>query len=197
MMRTRLNLARQPFTNHRIFWVGVLTVFFISLWLFLYVSAEQSRVSAEADSLEGRIESLKRQAAAIKEQEARQSQQAQKVVITDDQRRQLAAARLLIGRRGLSWNRLIGDLEKLVPNDARITSIKIEEVFTEGQDALTAIEVKAAGKSSAVLTEMMTNVEKSGGPFSLSGQANQDSPNDRNEIPFTINLIYHSAGGGA
>jgi Tfp pilus assembly protein PilN len=195
MMRTHLNLSRQPFTNHRLFWVGVLVVSFISLWLFLYVSAERTRVSAEADSLQDRIESLKKQAQAIKQEDEKRSQQQQKVVITDEQRMQLASARLLIGRRSLSWNRLIGELEKLVPNDARITSIKIEEVFTEGQDALASIEVKAAGKGSAALTEMMTNVEKSGGPFMVSGQAGQDAPNERNEIPFTLNLIYRHGGG--
>jgi len=196
-MRTNLNLSRKPFTNHRIFWLGVLAVFFVSLWLFLYVTAERSRVSAEADSLQERIGSLEHQAQAVHEEEQRRSQQQQQVVITDDQRRQLASARLLMGRRNLSWNRVLGELEKLVPNDARITAIKIEEIYTAGQEVYAAVEVKAAGKSSAVLTEMMTNVQKSSGPFTLSGEAGQDAPNEKNEIPFTINLIYKLAGGGA
>jgi hypothetical protein len=175
----------------------VLAVFLISLWLFLYVTAERSRVSAEADALEERIESLKRQVEAIKAEDEKRSKQQETIVITDDQRRQLASARLLAERRGLSWNRLISDLEKLVPKDARITSIKIEEVYTAGHNAFAAVEVKAAGKSSGVMTEMMVNVQKSGGPFTLSGQAAQDAPNDRNEIPFTLNLYYQPGGGGA
>jgi 5'-3' exonuclease len=198
MMRTRLNLSRYPFTNRRLFWLGVAAVFFISLWLFLYISAERSRVSAEAE----RISSQMRQREELvnkarKDQEDRAKQQQPKTELTDQQRKELASARLLIGRRVLSMNKLIADIEDYVPPKTRITGIRIEEVYSAGQDAVAVVEVKAAGASYEEMKEMWTRIVNSGGPFTLNEPATQEAKNDKNELPYTEVARNEHAGQGA
>src|SRR5215211_2049115 len=104
-MRTDLNLSSRPFSNHRIFWIAVVAVFFISLWLLLWVSAEKSLVSAQADRLSRRItaqEEIVKQAEIDKQM---RSQSQVEVKLDDQQRMQLAAARQLVSRKSFSWNR--------------------------------------------------------------------------------------------
>ena len=54
-MRTSLNLSSRPFANHRLFWIAIAFVFFVSLWLGLWVNSEKSRVIAKADEVAGMV----------------------------------------------------------------------------------------------------------------------------------------------
>jgi predicted Holliday junction resolvase-like endonuclease len=195
-MRTYLNLSTRPFTNHRLFWIAVIAVFFVSLWLLLWISAERSLVSAQVERLNRRIsaqEELVKQA----ELDRQAREQAQPDVKLDDQQRmQLAAARQLISRRAFSWNRLIGDIEQYVPKDARILSLKVDEVSTAHLSESAIIEVKALGKTTAQMTEMMELIEKSGGLFVLD-QSGQDAATDSGEVPFSLKLLYSASRGSA
>jgi len=194
VMRTNLNLSSSPFTNHRLFWVGVAAVFFISLWLLLWVSAEKSLVAAKAEGFERRI-SVQEEIVKQKELERLARTQVQPDVKLDDQQRmQLAAARQLILRKAFSWNRLIGDIEEYIPNDARILSVKVDEVSSSQTGERATVEVKALGKTSAQMTEMMEALEKSGGLFAIL-QSGQDATSESGEVPFSLNLVYSPSRG--
>lgn len=187
-MRTRLNLSSRPFTNHRPFWIAITTVFFASLWFFLWVTAEQTQVSAKADSVQVRIESQKVLAEAAKAEREKKEREQRQVFITEQEAFQLASARMLILQKTFVWNRLIADLEQLVPHQVRISGIKVDAISpTDG--GVARVQVKALGATPEQMTEMMTNIEKSGGVF-VTVQADQESTSDSGETPFTLELTY-------
>ncbi len=116
------------------------------------------------------------------------------VVISEPDAIQLANARQLIARKAFKWNRLIGDIEGYVPNDTRILSIEVKDIVARGSLAA-SVQIKAAGRNSGQMTEMMEKLEKSGGLFSVV-QANQEATDDSGLIPFTLNLNYNAQRGG-
>jgi hypothetical protein len=197
MMRVNMNLSRRPFTNHRLFWIGVAVVFFFSLWFALWISAEKSVVSATANSIKQRIEAQEQNVEALKQEREQRKQAEQKTVLSQQEIMQLASARELIATRSFSWNRLISDFENHVPKDVRILSIKVEEVRGGPAGAVAYLEVKALGKSVAQMTEMLTSFERSGGLFLYrEAQITQEAAEETGEVPFTItNLPYDPSRG--
>lgn len=195
-MRTHINLSRQPFTNHRLLWIVLVAVYFIAFWLFLWMTDEKRVVIAKQIEVTQRIEGQKAAvAAAIEEQERRKREQ-QKIVLTEQQAMQLASARQLIQRKVFSWNKMIGDIEEYVPKNARIMSIKVEEIVNTTDEVMARVQVKALGTTPDELTAMMGNLEKSGGLF-IVGETGQEAPAESGETPFTINLVYKPSRGGA
>ena len=130
----------------------------------------------------------------IREQQ-RQKEQQQKVFISEEQKLQLASARQLIQRKSFSWNRMISDLEGYVPKNTRIMSIKVDEIANVGEGVEARVEVKAIGTTAAEMTEMMANLEKSGGLFAV-GNTGQETMTENGETPFTLALTYNPARGG-
>jgi hypothetical protein len=195
-MRTYVNLASRPFNNHRPYWIALLAVFFISLWLLLWITSQKTLVSAEVQSKEVGIKAQEEQVRLIREEAAKNSQPQQKVEMSEQQAFELAAARQLIERKSFLWNKLIGDIENYVPKDARILAIKVEEVVGGSQNVVAAVEIKAAGKTPAQMTEMMASLEKSGGKFEIV-QAGQDALSETGEVPFTLKLTYSPVRGNA
>jgi len=195
-MRTRVNLSRRPFTNHRLLWIALVAIYFVAFWLFLWMTSEKGRVLAKQTEVSQRIEGQRQAAAeAILEKERRRQEQ-QKIVLTEQQAFQLAAARQLIQRKVFAWNRMIGDLEEYVPKKTRIMSIKVEEIISGADELMARIQVKALGTAPEELTEMMGNLEKSNGLFSV-GETGQDATTDSGETPFTLNLVYKPLRSGA
>ena len=194
-MRTNINLSRRPFANRRLFWIALITVYFIAFWLFLWMLSEKSSVVAKQNEISQRIEAQKEAAAeAIREQERRKLEQ-QRIVLSEQQAMQLAGARQLIQRKVFSWNRMIGDIENYVPSKTRIMSIKVQEILNTSEDVAARVQVKALGTTADELTTMMSNLEKSNGLF-IVGETGQEATVDSGETPFTLNLIYKPVRGG-
>lgn len=195
-MRTHINLSTRPFTNRRIFWIVLAVVYLASFWALLWMTDEKGRVLAKETELKQRIEGQRHATELAKSEQERRASEQQKVVITEQQAIELASARQLIQRKSFSWNRMIGDIEDYVPKNTRIISIKVAEIISTGEDAVAKVEVKAAGTTPAEMTEMMLNIEKSGGRFSV-GDTQQDATAENGETPFTLNLIYKPMRGAA
>src|SRR5260370_89628 len=164
-MRTQINLSRQPFKNRRVLWIALVAVYLTSCWLFLWIATEKDRVLAKETELKLQIDSQRQAAIDAKLEQERRSKSEQKIVVTDQQALQLAAARQLIQRKGFSWNRMIGEIEQYVPKNTRIMSIKVAEVSNDADHVLATVEVKALGKTPGEMTEMMMSLEKSDGLF--------------------------------
>ena len=170
-------------------------MYFTAFWLFLWMLSEKSSVVAKQAEITQRIEAQKEAAAeAAREQERRKLEQT-RIVLSEQQAMQLAAARQLIQRKTFSWNRMIGDIEDYVPNKTRIMSIKVEEIVNTSEDVTAKVQVKALGTTPDELTSMMTNLEKSNGLFFV-GETGQEAPAESGETPFTLNLIYKPLRGG-
>ena len=195
-MRTNINLSTRPFANRRIFWIVLVVVYLASFWTLLWMTDEKGRVLAKENDARQRIEGQRHAAEMAKSEKERRAREQQKVVINEQQAIQLASARQLIQRKAFAWNRMIGDIEDYVPKQTRIISIKVAEIINTGDDAIAKIEVKAAGATPSEMTEMMLNIEKSGGRFSV-GETQQDATAENGETPFTLNLIYKPMRGAA
>jgi hypothetical protein len=177
-------------------WIALVAIYFVAFWLFLWMTAEKSRVIAKQIELTQRIEGQKTAAAdAIREQERRKLEQ-QKIVLTEQQAMQLASARQLIQRKVFSWNKMIGDIEVYVPKNTRLMSIKVEEIVNTTDEVTARVQVKALGTTPDELTAMMGNLEKSGGRF-IVGETGQEATAESGETPFTINLLYKPSRGDA
>jgi len=160
------------------------------------MTTEKSRVLAKQTEIIQRMEGQKQAVEEALKEEERRKQQQQKTSLTEQQAIQLASARQLINKKMFSWNRMIGDLEEYVPKKARIMSIKVDEVGSAGQEVVASIRVKALGITPDEMTEMMTNLEKSGGRFVVL-ETGQDATIESGETPFTLNLIYKPSRGDA
>jgi hypothetical protein len=194
-MRTSVNLSSRPFSNHRLFWIVIAAVFFASLWFFLWLVAERSLVSAKADQVKQRIESQRALAEAKRAEREKKEREEVKIVINEQEAMELAAARHLILEKNFSWNRMISDLEQIIPQDVRITAIKVEGI-SEAEGVMTKVQVKAIGTVPAQMTTMMTNISKSGGLFVVV-QADQEAMAETGETPFTLELAYNQTRGAA
>lgn len=129
-----------------------------------------------------------------KEEEERQKQEA-KIFLSEEDTYQLAAARQLIVRKSFGWDKMIGDLERFVPKDTRVVTIKVNGITRDENGVTASLELSALGKTPAELTEMMTALEKSEGLFDV-GDTGQGETADTGETPFTLELQYHPRSGG-
>lgn len=170
-------------------------MFFASLWFFLWALTEQSLVSAKADQIKVRIEGQQALADAARAERERKEREQVKIVINEQEALELASARRLILEKSFSWNRMISELEQLVPQEARISSIKVVGI-SEVQGVTANVQVKAVGSTAAQMTAMMTNIAKSGGLFAVL-QADQEALTETGETPFTLELAYNQARGDA
>lgn len=193
-MRTQINLSRQPFTNRRLLWIVLGAVYLTSFWLFLWIATEKDRVLAKETELKLSIDGQRQAAMDAKLEQERRNKLDQRIVVTEQQALQLAAARQLIQRKGFSWNRMIGEIEDYVPKNTRIMSVKVEEISNEDDQVRARVEVKALGTTPGEMTEMMMSLEKSGGLFTV-GEAGQDAALESGETPFTLNLTYKPSRG--
>jgi len=177
-------------------WIGLGAVYFLSFWLFLWVASEKDRVIAKETEIRKSIDGQRKAADEAKLENERRKKAQVKVVATEQEKTQLAAARQLIQQKAFSWNKIIGDIEEYVPNKTRIMSIKVEEVAKDADQVMARVQVKAIGTTPTELTEMMTNLEKSAGLF-VVGETGQAATTENGETPFTINLIYKPMRGNS
>lgn len=195
-MRITVNLSNRPFTNHRLLWISLAAVVLISLWLTLSVSGQKSLTIARANQKEQMVNDGEEELARLKKEIAQREQSTQQINISTQDAFQLAAARRLLNLKSFSWNGLLTNIESYVPEQTRITSIKVGEMLTDGSALAARVEIKALGKSAAQLTDMMSKLDKSNGLF-LLGETGQEQTTDESEVPFTINVIYRPARGEA
>lgn len=195
-MRTKLNLSTRPFTNHRLFWIALIVVYFTSLWLVLWFANEKGSTIVRADDLKRRIDSQKQLVKEATDEQERRKKEQVKVVVTEPQAIELAAARQLIQRKVFSWNRMLSDIEEYVPKNTRIVSIKVEEIANTTDQAMARVQVKAIGTTAGEMTEMMVSLEKSGGLFEV-GETGQEATTENGETPFTLNLTYRPRRGNS
>lgn len=193
-MRTSVNLSKRPFSNRRLFWIIIGSAALITAWFAFWITSEKSVATAKADRLAQLVRDKDEELSKLKQKREQDEKLSVQVVLSRQDTIELAAARRLISSKAFSWNRLISDIERFVPNDTRIANLKLSDVYNAGQGLTAAVEIKAVGKSAEQLTEMMTKLNESGGLFTL-GKTGQDQMDENNEIPFTINVIYRPHGG--
>jgi Tfp pilus assembly protein PilN len=190
-----LNLSRQPYTNRRPFWIGLLVILFASLSFAFYTANGQAQVASEINELKAQINARQAAIKSLKEKSEKNQVVVSQTVLTEEQKYQLASARQLIAQKSFSWNSLLSDIERYVPNKVRILSIKIIESAKPKDEGAVLVEIVAAGEGPAHMTEMMSTIENSSGRFILD-QAEQQPTDDDGSTPFSLKLIYKPVRGG-
>ncbi len=193
-MRTNLNLSSRPFINHRLYWIALALVLIIAGWAALRMNGQKLTAHAMADSIEAQIRARQADEERAKKEEEKRRIEKMKKLLTEQEIYQLAAARQIIANKSFSWDRMIKDVDGYVPDNARITSLKITEFAGAGEGSAAQVELKALGKTAMQMTEMMKKLEESNGRFHI-GEAAQEQVTESGEIPFTLHLQYKLSRG--
>jgi Tfp pilus assembly protein PilN len=195
MRENRINLSSRPFTNHRLFWMGIVSVVGLCILSGLWITRARASALARISTLETGMKLRQAEVDRVKKEEEERQNQENKIFLTEQDSYQLAAARQLIARKSFAWDRMIGDLERFVPHNARVATIKVNGITRDQNGVTASLELTAFGRSPAELTEMMTEFGKSEGLFDV-GDASQGEITETGETPFTLELEYHPRGGG-
>ncbi len=191
-MRLDLNLAADPFRNRLGFWLGVAATGILLVVLGAVVLVRAGRTGAATDALaqqvadqEELIASLEAQLAAVKDEQSR-------AVFSDDDRRRLDDAHLLLERKGFSWTRLLSDLERHVPKDSRLTRITISAFESTGSQCVVNMEIDAVGRNANELTAFLASLDGSGGVFTAE-PLKLTPPQNEPEYRYSVAIAYRPA----
>jgi type IV pilus assembly protein PilN len=155
-MRIPINLASQPFRRDRAVLVasGALGVLLIVLLVFLLsLNNMQSGQVAETRAEIARLES---QFQAVSAQQARQDAILRQPENAEVLERSLFLNALLY-RKGISWTRIFADLEKVVPYNVRIMTIRPS---VAGQNQV-SLDMTVGSETPVAVIELLKNLEGS------------------------------------
>src|SRR5262249_53021566 len=195
MRQNRINLSSRPFTNRRLFWLGILCLVALCAVSGLWISRARARALVRISDLNAQMASRQAEVDRVKREDEERRKQEAKIFLTDQDSYHLAAARQLIVRKSFAWDKMVGDLEQFVPKRARVVTIKVNGIIKGENGVIANLELSALGRSPADLTQMMSDFEKSNGLFEV-GDANQGEMTDTGETPFVLELHYYQHGGG-
>lgn len=188
-MHIDLNLAKNPFRNRSLFWLGMTAVLLVALTAFLLVVTRAASVNSDTGALR---EQLDKQESTIKDLETQvgdiQNAKAS-TVFSDVDRRALDDARKLLVQRSFSWSRLFGDLEPNVPTNVKLTAIEVEDFSGDGSNRTATLLITGRGKDFGQLSAFIANLDATGGRFGADPV--QNGPlNDSPEFEFILRVQY-------
>src|SRR5262245_16789809 len=125
MRQNRINLSSRPFTNRRLFWLGIVCVVCLCAGCGFWISQARARALIRISGLQVQMASRKAEVERVKREDEERRKQEAKIFLTEQDSYHLAAARLLIMRKSFAWDKMVGDLERFVPKSARVVTIKV------------------------------------------------------------------------
>lgn len=156
-MTTKLNLASKPFSNHALPWAVTAFVVSISLIAFVLILRWTGQARAQADVVQVDINALNQQEQGLKARAVEVQNS-----LTPEQLQTLAAAHVLVDRKGFSWSRLFADLESALPGSVRVTRISVRDVAARGEQTLAELDLTVVSKTPATITDMIAEMDRAG-----------------------------------
>lgn len=156
-MKTRLNLASQPFRNRALPWTVTTVISIVSIIAFVLIVRATVQTNAKAQSVEHNVTELQKQTQAL----ARRDEEI-KIALTPEQVRTLKSAHMLVDRKRFSWSRLFADLESVLPGGVRVSRITVKDVTAQGDRTVADLELVVASKSPTTITEMISQMDREG-----------------------------------
>jgi hypothetical protein len=193
-MRIDINLAKEPFTNHSLYWVVLAAAYVVATVALLAVLAKAGDVGAETEVKRAEIA---RQEAQVKELEGLINnfvETESRTVFLPQDRVALDDARKLINRKAFSWSKLLSELEPYVPANSKVTDIALVSMAGEGADRVVSLSISCRAKDVEQLSVMLANFDRSGGRF-LADPVQNGPANDSDEFEFTVSVRYKPGGG--
>jgi len=155
-MRTRINLATQPYEDARLFylqWVGLLLALAVITAILLSLVVKSHRASRD---ITRKVEQERRQIAEIDRERA-----AAEAILNRPENRDVRDRsrflNALIARKAFSWTQVFTDMEKIVPPRVRIVSIRPDVNASHQLE----IHLEAIGDSHDKGIELVRRMEES------------------------------------
>lgn len=156
-MRVPINLASEPFRRDRPMLVGfIAAVVLLTLVLIYQVIAIVSERNQAAD-IRIAIDHENARLRAIAAQQAKLNATLRKPENAEVLERSLFL-NTLIERKAISWTKIFGDLEKVMPYDVRLVSVRLPEVNSNNQVLL---DMVVGAKEVAPILELFKRLEAS------------------------------------
>jgi Tfp pilus assembly protein PilN len=192
VVTTKLNLASKPFSNHALPWVVTSLVTLVSLIAFVFIIRWTGQTRAQADAVQADINVLSQQEQAlrVKAQEVKNS-------LSTEQQQTLAAAHVLVDRKGFSWSRLFSDLESALPGSVRVTRISVRDVAARGDQTLAELDLTAVTKTPSTITDMIAEMDRVGIFRAELRSQNLQKGRGESGTEYELSVIYRPRAGVA
>ncbi|HLY18338.1 MAG TPA: hypothetical protein VKR61_13995 [Bryobacteraceae bacterium] len=155
-MRIPINLASQPFRRDRAVLVGSGAVGVLLIVLLIFLLSLNSLESGQVAETRKEIARLESKMRAVSTEQARQDAILRKPENAEVFERSVFLNALLY-RKGISWTKIFADLEKVVPYNVRIMSIRPTVV---GQNQI-SLDMNVGSESLEPVIELLKNLESS------------------------------------
>jgi Tfp pilus assembly protein PilN len=156
-VKTRLNLASQPFRNRALPWTVTTVISIASIVALILIVRATVQTNAAAQAVQRDVTELQKQTQAL----ARRTEEV-KGALTPEQVRTLRSAHVLVDRKHFSWSRLFADLEAVLPGTVRVSRITVKDVTAQGDRTEADLDLVVASKSPTTITEMIAQMEREG-----------------------------------
>jgi Tfp pilus assembly protein PilN len=184
-----LNLASQPFRNRALPWTVAVVVALVSVAALAFTLSQWRGMRARAVSVERDVQGLRAESNQLKQEAGEINGQ-----LTDEQRRMLDAAHLIVDRRNFSWSRLLADLETTLPQGVRVSRITVRDINGSGGRARAELELAVLARTAADVTNMIGQMAGSG-IFSADLLTQSQAPKGEAGIEATMRVRYMPPAG--
>lgn len=188
-MYTELNLAKAPFRNRSLFWLGTTAAFLVAFVALALVLARAGAVGADTQTLELEIQKEREAIAALEARIEEAKAEKSRAVFSPQDVEALDDARTLITMKSFSWTRLFNDIEPHLPARSRLTAIQIGAVTGEGSARVVNMTMQGIGQDFGQMGAFIANLDRSGGRFTAEPVSNgQAGPSGEHQ--FVIRVTY-------
>jgi hypothetical protein len=156
-VKTRLNLASQPFRNRALPWTVTTIITIGSIVALILIVRASFQTNAQAQSVEYDVRKMQTQADAL-----RRRAEEVRSAFTPEQLRTLKAAHTLVDRKRFSWTLLLADLEAALPGGVRVARITVKDVGAQDDRTVADLDLTVVSKNPAIITEMISDMEREG-----------------------------------
>jgi Tfp pilus assembly protein PilN len=180
-----LNLASQPFRNRTLPWTVAAVVALVSILALVFTLSQWRETRAHTFLVEQDVRGLRAEADKLRGDAAQINNS-----LTDDERRALDAAHLIVDRKNFSWSRLFADLETTLPQGVRVSRITVRDINGSGAGRTVAqLELAVIARSAPDVTDMMASMDRSG-IFSAELHTQQPAPKGEAGVEATLRVRY-------
>jgi Tfp pilus assembly protein PilN len=184
-MRIPINLASQPFRRDRAVLVGSSAVGVLLLALLVFLVSLNRMESGQVVETRREIARLESQLRAVSSSQAREDAILRKPENAEVLERSLFLNALLY-RKGISWTRIFADLEKVVPYNVRVISIRPS---VTGQNQV-SLDMTVGTDSPQPAIELLKSLEAS--PLFSSVDLHAMTPPSQNDklFRYRVTVLY-------
>lgn len=179
-----LNLASQPFRNRTLPWTVATVVALFSIATTAFALSQYRTASARAAVVGADVRGLRTESDQLRKQADEVSES-----LTDEQRRTLEAAHMIVDRKNFSWSRLFADLESTLPQGVRVSRITVRDIDGSGGRSRAELELAVVARNSTDVTNMLGEMAGSG-IFSADLLTQTPAPKGEGGIEATLRVRY-------